>query len=92
MPCLPKRTSGRIANMNSRPASELEHFDAVIWLGDFNYRISSSQGNVTDMLMKKEMWDTLQSNCQLNIEKKLQRITSGFSEGTINFAPSYKFG
>ena len=36
------------------------------------------------------MYDHLLTSCQLNTEKKIQRVGAGFSEGEINFAPSYK--
>lgn len=38
----------------------MEHHDAVIWLGDFNYRITASNPEVVKMLMQNEMWEILE--------------------------------
>ena len=58
--CGPKK-SNKIAKIAN--SMDLEHFDSVIWLGDMNYRISSSQGKVVDMLMHNDMWEVMLSNC-----------------------------
>lgn len=72
--------------------SELEHFDAVIWMGDMNYRLTSikGQGEQVATLMNMEHWEVLQTMCQLNLEKKMQRTGTAYSEGNIHFAPTYK--
>ena len=62
----------------------------MIWLGDFNYRISTSQGKVVKMMIENSMFDQLQANDELIIERSIKRISYGFSEGMLSFAPSYK--
>ena len=68
----------------------MHNFDSVIWCGDYNYRISATNSNIVKLLMQNDMWDTLKSNDQLDIEKKLKRVGLGYSEGDINFAPTFK--
>lgn len=43
----------------------LRHFDCVIWVGDFNYRICASGANTVMKLMEndgKEDWKLLEAN------------------------------
>jgi endonuclease/exonuclease/phosphatase family metal-dependent hydrolase len=47
MACFPKKK--RILQDNG---IALENFDAVIWLGDFNYRVTASNPDVVRMLME----------------------------------------
>ena len=68
----------------------MDHCDAVIWLGDFNYRISASNPGVVKMLMEQDMWEVLQQNDQFHIEKKIKRVAQGYLEGQIHFAPTFK--
>lgn len=66
-----------------------EH-DIVFWLGDLNYRISLSDADCRRKI-KEEKWDELTKYDQLLIEKQAGRVFVGFNEGSINFAPTYKF-
>lgn len=64
--------------------------DAVIWLGDFNYRISLANSQVKPLIEKHE-YNKLFDYDQLN-----QQMASGesfpfFDEMEITFAPTYKF-
>jgi hypothetical protein len=68
----------------------LDNFDAVIWLGDFNYRITASNPGVVKLLIESDMWEVLAQNDQFNIEKKIKRVAVGYNEGPINFAPTFK--
>jgi hypothetical protein len=63
--------------------------DAVIWLGDFNYRINGVVGAVM-FSMKRNLYDVLLDNDQFLIEKKIGRLAQGLNEGKICFAPTYK--
>jgi hypothetical protein len=67
MPC---RNNTRVSSHHAG-RGELAHHDCVIWVGDMNYRVSSSDGGVADMLIKNDMYDELLQNCQLNTEKKI---------------------
>lgn len=63
----------------------------MVWLGDFNYRITATNSNIVHLLIQNDMWEVLRSNDQLEIEKKLKRVGFGYSEGEILFAPTFKF-
>ncbi|CAI9109390.1 OLC1v1009204C1 [Oldenlandia corymbosa var. corymbosa] len=73
----------------SVPEKILEH-DRIIWLGDLNYRVSLSYEE-TRLLLEDNDWDSLLERDQLNTEKEAGRVFSGFSEGRIFFAPTYKY-
>ncbi|KAI3991514.1 hypothetical protein MKX01_017133 [Papaver californicum] len=71
------------------PASILEH-DHTIWLGDLNYRLAFPCGD-TDELLKNKDWVTLLKKDQLMIEQRAGRVFKGWEEGSISFAPTYKY-
>ena len=68
----------------------LEHYDAVIWFGDYNYRVTTSGSGTIMLLMQNSDWDVLSANDQLLIEKKVKRVCAGYQEGPIFFAPTFK--
>ncbi|KAI3783043.1 hypothetical protein L2E82_13105 [Cichorium intybus] len=67
----------------------LEH-DRVIWLGDLNYRIALSCQSAK-ALVEAHNWRALLDNDQLQIEKRRGRVFGGWSEGRIDFPPTYKY-
>ena len=80
--------------------SEFIHqFDYVFWGGDLNYRINLKDGpgydtegefkTVLKMISEKE-YDKLYENDQLKDEINAGRVFTGFKEGKINFAPTYR--
>ncbi|KAI3967957.1 hypothetical protein MKW92_043999 [Papaver armeniacum] len=71
------------------PVSILEH-DRTIWLGDLNYRLAFPGGD-TDELLKSKDWETLLKKDQLMIEQRAGRVLKGWEEGSICFAPTYKY-
>ncbi|KAI3871127.1 hypothetical protein MKW98_015027 [Papaver atlanticum] len=71
------------------PVSILEH-DHTICLGDLNYRLAFSGGD-TDELLKNKDWETLLKKDQLMIEQRAGRVFKGWEEGSISFAPTYKY-
>lgn len=71
------------------PKKILDH-DRVIWLGDLNYRISLSYSE-TKRLLEQNNWDALLEKDQLRIERESGRVFSGWKEGKIYFAPTYKY-
>ncbi|KAK3594082.1 hypothetical protein CHS0354_040850 [Potamilus streckersoni] len=64
--------------------------DYVFWCGDFNYRIDLPNEEVKD-LIKNENWGALQTFDQLNGQREAKQTFVGFSEGPLNFAPTYKY-
>eukprot|EP01018_Ginkgo_biloba_P033234 Gb_08631 [translate_table: standard] len=71
------------------PETILEH-DQVIWFGDLNYRLNISDGE-TRKLVAKEEWEELLSRDQLRRELRKGRVFDGWREGSIEFAPTYKY-
>ncbi|CAI8614494.1 unnamed protein product [Vicia faba] len=67
----------------------LEH-DNIIWLGDLNYRLAAGYDDIHELLKKKNLKALLEKD-QLRMEQKAGRIFEGWNEGTIYFAPTYKY-
>ncbi|KAL6872591.1 SacI homology domain-containing protein [Trichoderma longibrachiatum] len=68
----------------------IEDHDAIIWLGDFNYRIGLSS-EVVRALVKKRDLQTLYENDQLNLQMVAGLAFQFYSEARINFLPTYRF-
>lgn len=64
--------------------------DAIIWLGDFNYRIGLGSEAVRG-LVKKRDFETMYSNDQLNLQMVAGLAFQFYSEARINFMPTYRF-
>ncbi|KAJ5664762.1 hypothetical protein N7462_011575 [Penicillium macrosclerotiorum] len=64
--------------------------DSVIWLGDFNYRIGLNNQIVRELVMQHD-YQKLYDNDQLNLQMIAGRAFQFYSEGSINFAPTYKY-
>ncbi|XP_019258657.1 PREDICTED: type IV inositol polyphosphate 5-phosphatase 3 isoform X3 [Nicotiana attenuata] len=62
----------------------------IIWLGDLNYRINLSYERTRELISKKD-WCQLIERDQLSKEFKKGRAFDGWSEGTLNFPPTYKY-
>ncbi|KAE8706945.1 Type I inositol 1,4,5-trisphosphate 5-phosphatase CVP2 [Hibiscus syriacus] len=75
---------------NHRAPEKIIEHDRVIWLGDLNYRVALSYEK-TRSLLEENNWDTLLEKDQLNKEREAGRVFSGFKEGRIVFAPTYKY-
>ncbi|KAK2986654.1 hypothetical protein RJ640_010110, partial [Escallonia rubra] len=71
------------------PRKILDH-DRVVMLGDLNYRISLPE-SATRLLVDKGEWNVLLQNDQLRKELMDGQAFEGWHEGTIKFAPTYKF-
>lgn len=62
----------------------------MFWMGDLNYRIDLDRDAVLDLIRDKK-WKQLQEADQLIQEMGAGRAFQGFSEGEINFAPTYRY-
>ncbi|XP_021902424.1 type IV inositol polyphosphate 5-phosphatase 3 isoform X2 [Carica papaya] len=71
------------------PKSIRDH-ERIIWFGDLNYRINLSYEKTHDLISKKE-WSKLLEKDQLTRELRKGRAFDGWSEGTLNFPPTYKY-
>ncbi|VAH00943.1 unnamed protein product [Triticum turgidum subsp. durum] len=92
----PHRFSRLPASAPSSPETILEH-DKVIWLGDLNYRLSSTGGGgggdgETRGLLERNEWRALLERDQLRAEQRAGRVFGGgWEEGEIRFPPTYKY-
>ena len=64
--------------------------DAVLWLGDFNYRIGLPGDRVRTAIKTRDL-ATLFKNDQLNLQMVAGRAFPFYSEGRITFDPTYKY-
>ncbi|KAJ4967221.1 hypothetical protein NE237_019070 [Protea cynaroides] len=71
------------------PKTILDH-ERIIWFGDLNYRINLSYEKTREHISKKE-WSKLIEKDQLMRELRKGRAFDGWSEGTLNFPPTYKY-
>ncbi|KAL3830719.1 hypothetical protein ACJIZ3_019521 [Penstemon smallii] len=71
------------------PRKILDH-DRVIFLGDLNYRISLPE-SATRQLVDKGEWNAVLEYDQLRVELMEGQVFEGWQEGTIKFAPTYKY-
>ncbi|XP_051205943.1 type I inositol polyphosphate 5-phosphatase 8-like [Lolium perenne] len=85
----PHRFSRPIPGLS--PETILDH-DKVIWLGDLNYRLSSTGGSETRSLLERNEWRALLEKDQLRAEQRAGRVFGGgWEEGEIRFPPTYKY-
>jgi len=67
-----------------------QKFDRVFWMGDLNYRISTTR-KMADSLLSKNMHEVLYHNDQLQQEMQKGHVFEGFKEAPLNFRPTYKY-
>ncbi|PSS36704.1 Type I inositol polyphosphate 5-phosphatase [Actinidia chinensis var. chinensis] len=77
-------------NPNRKIPERIIDHNRIIWLGDLNYRVSLSYEE-TRLLLEDNDWDSLLEKDQLNVEREAGRVFSGWKEGRIFFAPTYKY-
>ncbi|PKA46811.1 Type I inositol 1,4,5-trisphosphate 5-phosphatase 1 [Apostasia shenzhenica] len=68
----------------------IQDHERIIWFGDLNYRIDLSYEK-THELIAKNNWSELIEKDQLKRELKKGRAFDGWTEGIINFPPTYKY-
>lgn len=64
--------------------------DIIIWIGDFNYRISLP-GEEVKKAIRAELFSQLVPNDQLTQQRAMGFTFVDFEEGELNFAPTYKY-
>ncbi|KAI5066836.1 hypothetical protein GOP47_0017364 [Adiantum capillus-veneris] len=71
--------------------SELSEADLLIWVGDFNYRLTDVSYTEAVSLARDSNWEELIKKDQLRLEMKAGRVFQGMREAYIMFQPTYKF-
>ncbi|CAN4081223.1 unnamed protein product [Withania somnifera] len=84
-----RRTHFNAFSLMGLPKSIHDH-ERIIWLGDLNYRINLPYDRTRELISKKE-WSKLIEFDQLSKEFKKGRAFDGWSEGTLEFPPTYKY-
>jgi len=64
-------------------------FEHIVWVGDLNYRIDMERDEVLQLVRQRE-WAHLYQHDQLKFQMETGVALSGFSEGKIDFAPTFK--
>ncbi|KYK55391.1 SacI domain and endonuclease/exonuclease/phosphatase [Drechmeria coniospora] len=68
----------------------IEDHDAIVWLGDFNYRIGLGLEKAKGLIKKRDL-ASLYENDQLNLQMVAGLAFPFYSEAHIAFMPTYKF-
>ncbi|KAA8546608.1 hypothetical protein F0562_002653 [Nyssa sinensis] len=84
-----RRTHFHSVSAIGLPKSIHDH-ERIIWLGDLNYRINLSWEKTRELISKKD-WSKLVESDQLIRELRKGRTFDGWSEGILNFPPTYKY-
>ncbi len=85
---LPKGANNNNTSGNANVGASTA-FDMVFWGGDFNYRVNGNRKAI-DALLAHDMHAVMLANDQLAIQMKRGAVFPGFSEGPVNFRPTYK--
>lgn len=68
----------------------IDDHDAVIWFGDFNYRVGLGRDRALDLVRARNL-EALYENDQLNLQMVAGLAFPYYSEARITFMPTYKF-
>lgn len=80
----------RELRLNEETGPLTESFDAVVWLGDLNYRINGPKASVEMLIAQGQLGVLLESD-QLGLERRHARLPGDLLEGEIRFQPTYRF-
>lgn len=76
--------------LSFQPPSRALWHDHIFFLGDFNYRLTIPRVQV-EHFVRNEDYETLIHHDQLTTEHRGGRVFAEFNEGSIKFAPTYKY-
>lgn len=81
----------RISFSQFKPPKYIKNHDHIYWMGDMNYRIMDLDSEQVKALADKKCYSILMEHDQLTIQNKLKKVFVGFTEGVIDFPPTYKY-
>lgn len=82
-----KKTVFNVSNVERK----IYEHDHIFWTGDMNYRIQGLNHSEIINLISRGDFQRLQQYDQLNIEKNSGRVLVDFSEGLLQFPPTFKY-
>ncbi|XP_021348576.1 72 kDa inositol polyphosphate 5-phosphatase-like isoform X2 [Mizuhopecten yessoensis] len=90
---LPRNATGSQSNLQGPASSK---FDAVFWFGDLNFRLEKGRHTVEDLVhaiveQEHPNFEDLLQGDELAQCIYQDKAFQGFTEGRINFKPTYKF-
>ncbi|XP_057305735.1 inositol polyphosphate 5-phosphatase OCRL-like [Hydractinia symbiolongicarpus] len=74
-----------------QPPIGISQHNMVFWLGDLNYRFDDLDPDQVKNLVRKNDFAKLYKYDQLNRQQTQQKAFDGFNEGSLTFAPTYKY-
>ncbi|RLN25431.1 type I inositol-1,4,5-trisphosphate 5-phosphatase CVP2 [Panicum miliaceum] len=69
---------------------DIHDHDRIFWLGDLNYRLDVSYERAHELISTRS-WSKLAETDQLKRELEKGREFDGWTEGVLEFAPTYKY-
>ncbi|WVZ69080.1 hypothetical protein U9M48_017926 [Paspalum notatum var. saurae] len=84
-----RRTIFNPVSRVNMPKTIYDH-ERIVWLGDLNYRINLPYEKTHELISKQD-WNELFGKDQLKAELKKSHLFEGWTEGVINFPPTYKY-
>lgn len=76
---------------NKNYGTPIQDHDFVFWLGDLNMRINNASYEEVVRKVYEQDWPGLLRMDQLRLAQQEGLCFKGYSEGEINFAPTYKY-
>lgn len=84
-----KDINARINFLHSPHA--IKDHEQIYWLGDLNYRITDLTNTQVKTLVQRDELNTLLKSDQLNQQRERGNVLLNYTEGDINFQPTYKY-
>ncbi|XP_061427974.1 inositol polyphosphate 5-phosphatase OCRL-like isoform X2 [Lethenteron reissneri] len=75
----------------ARTLLNVSNHDALIWLGDLNYRINNLRADEVKHLINNCDYKKLQANDQLTQQQLKKAVFVDFRESELSFPPTYKY-
>lgn len=63
----------------------------MYWLGDLNYRITEPDAKVVKEFIERRNYKPIIEYDQLRQQHRAKAVFAGYTEGEINFRPTYKY-